>query len=110
MPLSFAAWKGDTSCIALLLDAGALLEAQNRCAARHRPVTARLSDSWLAHSFLCRDGRTPLANAANAGQSEAVALLLERGANANSLDRLGHSALSDAVVCKHIRCCCHAPT
>jgi len=36
-----AAQKGDTTCIALLLEAGAPLEAQTRCAARHRPVTAR---------------------------------------------------------------------
>ena len=39
--LHLAAEKGDTTCIALLLEAGALLEAKNRCAARHRPVTAR---------------------------------------------------------------------
>jgi len=36
-----AAQKGDTTCVALLLEAGAPLEAQSRCAARHRPVTAR---------------------------------------------------------------------
>jgi ankyrin repeat protein len=46
-----------------------------------------------------------LAIAAYAGQSEAVALLLERGSDANSLDGLGHSALSEAVMSKHIRCC-----
>jgi len=40
-PLHWAAQNGDTICIALLLDAGALPEAQTRCAARHRPVTAR---------------------------------------------------------------------
>jgi len=43
--------------------------------------------------------------AAHAGQSEAVALLLERGANANSKDRAGNTPLANAVACKHIRCC-----
>jgi ankyrin repeat protein len=39
--LHWAAQKGFMACIALLLDTGAPLEAQTRCAARQRPVTAR---------------------------------------------------------------------
>jgi len=39
--LHWAGQEGYTACISLLLDAGAPLEAKNRCAARHRPVTER---------------------------------------------------------------------
>jgi ankyrin repeat protein len=39
--LHWAAQNCDTTCIALLLEAGALLEAQTRFAAWHLPVTAR---------------------------------------------------------------------
>jgi len=49
-------------------------------------------------------GRTPLATAAFKGHCDAVSLLLERGADTNSIDCLGNTALADAVVCKHIRC------
>jgi len=94
--LHWAAQKGNTACISLLLDAGAALEAKNRCAARHRPRRLYLT--------LCRIGRTPLGLAAFVGHSEAVALLLERGANANSKDRAGNTPLANAVACKHIRC------
>ena len=39
--LHWAVQKGFMTCTSLLLDAGAPLEAKNRCAARHRPVTER---------------------------------------------------------------------
>jgi ankyrin repeat protein len=43
--------------------------------------------------------------AAYNGQCEAVAQLLERGADANSIDGLGNTALANTVVFKNIRCC-----
>ena len=61
--LVYAAWKGDTETVALLLDRGANLEAQDR------------------------DGRTAFMFAAWGGQTETAALLLDRGANIEAQDQ-----------------------
>jgi len=39
--LHWAAQEGNTACVSLLLEAGAPLEAKNRCAAWHRQITER---------------------------------------------------------------------
>jgi len=46
----------------------------------------------------------PLAMAAKQGHREAVALLLERGADANCVDSLGNTPLMESVMEKHARC------
>jgi len=69
------------ACLTLLLNAGASLETKNL------------------------DGRTPLAIAADVGHADAVAALLQRGANANQTNKLGLTPLMSAIGGQHARCC-----
>ncbi|XP_027198121.1 myotrophin-like isoform X2 [Dermatophagoides pteronyssinus] len=51
------------------------------------------------------DGRRPIHYAADYGQKEILEYLIQLGANVNSLDRHGISALLAAIWEGHIECC-----
>jgi ankyrin repeat protein len=71
-PLHCAIWKGHKAAVALLLDAGADVNAHNQ------------NDHW---------GTTPLHTAAHANQAAIAQLLIDRGANLNAKDREGRTPL-----------------
>src|SRR5262245_20865479 len=71
-PLHCAIWKGHQAAVALLLEAGADVNAHNE------------NDHW---------GTTPLHAAAHANQSAIAQLLIDRGANLNARDREGRTPL-----------------
>jgi ankyrin repeat protein len=71
-PLHCAVWKGHQLIVALLLDAGADVNAQNE------------NDHW---------GTTPLHAAAHANQAAIAQLLIDHGANVQATDREGRTPL-----------------
>ena len=71
-PLHCAVWKGHEQVVALLLEAGADVNAHNE------------NDHW---------GTTPLHAAAHANQAAIAQLLIDHGANVNSQDREGRTPL-----------------
>lgn len=71
-PLHCAIWKGHQAAVALLLEAGADVNAHNE------------NDHW---------GTTPLHTAAHANQAAIAQLLIDRGANLNAKDREGRTPL-----------------
>jgi ankyrin repeat protein len=73
-PLHHAAWKGHAEVAALLLDAGADVNAQNR----------------NTHY-----GGTPLHQAAHGNQKAVVELLLARGADVNAVSANGRTPLQE---------------
>jgi ankyrin repeat protein len=95
-PLHLAAITGNVSAASKLIAAGAPLEIFDKdlrtplCeAAKHgqRDVAAALLDAKANAEAQCRGlGLTPLHIAAGADASEVVKLLIERGANVNSLN------------------------
>jgi len=72
-PLHCAVWKGHEDVVALLVDAGADVNAHNE------------NDHW---------GTTPLHAAAHANQSVIAQLLIDHGADINARDREGRTPLS----------------
>jgi GA-binding protein transcription factor beta len=71
-PLHCAAWKGHLEIVALLLEAGADVNAQNR------------NEHW---------GTTPLHAAAHSNQAGIVQLLIEHGAEVNARDLNGKTPM-----------------
>ena len=71
-PLHCAVWKGHQQVVALLLKAGADVNAQNE------------NDHW---------GTTPLHAAAHANQAAIAQLLIDYGANVRATDREGRTPL-----------------
>jgi len=71
-PLHCAGWKGHEQVVAMLLEAGADVNAHNE------------NDHW---------GTTPLHAAAHANQAAIAQLLIERGADVNSRDREGRTPM-----------------
>jgi serine/threonine-protein phosphatase 6 regulatory ankyrin repeat subunit A/serine/threonine-protein phosphatase 6 regulatory ankyrin repeat subunit B len=71
-PLHCAVWKGHEQVVAVLLEAGADVNAHNE------------NDHW---------GTTPLHAAAHANQAAIAQLLIEHGADLNSKDREGRTAM-----------------
>ena len=71
-PLHCAAWKGHLEIVALLLEAGADVTAQNR------------NEHW---------GTTPLHAAAHSNQAGIVQLLIEHGAEVNARDLNGKTPM-----------------
>ena len=71
-PLHCAIWKGHQAAVALLLEAGADVNAHNE------------NDHW---------GTTPLHAAAHANQAAIAQLLIDRGASVNAKDREGRTPL-----------------
>jgi len=72
MPLHCATWKGQQEAVALLIKAGADVNAQNE------------NDHW---------GTTPLHAAAHANQAAIAELLIAAGADINAHDREGRTPL-----------------
>lgn len=71
-PLHCAVWKGHQQVVALLLEAGADVNAQNE------------NDHW---------GTTPLHAAAHANQASIAQLLIDSGADVNATDREGRTPM-----------------
>ena len=71
-PLHCAVWKGHEQVVAVLLEAGADVNAHNE------------NDHW---------GTTPLHAAAHANQPAIAQLLIERGADVNARDREGRTPM-----------------
>jgi len=71
-PLHCAVWKGQEPVVALLLDAGAYVNAHNE------------NDHW---------GTTPLHAAAHANQAAIAQLLIAHGADVNAKDREGRTPM-----------------
>lgn len=71
-PLHCAIWKGHQEVVAVLLSAGADVNAQNN------------NDHW---------GTTPLHAAAHANQAAIAQMLIDKGANLNALDMNGKTPL-----------------
>jgi len=71
-PLHCATWKGQEDVVALLLNAGADVNAHNE------------NDHW---------GTTPLHAAAHANQAAIAQMLIDRGADTNAKDREGRTPL-----------------
>ncbi|GLH10929.1 Ankyrin repeat, PH and SEC7 domain containing protein [Gryllus bimaculatus] len=78
--LHVAAWRGHTSCVSMLLKAGALVNVKDEC------------------------GQTALHVAADNGKSECVVVLLESGADANSPGKDGYTAVDLARQNNHQDC------
>ena len=73
-PLHCASWKGHPEVVAVLLDFGADIQAQNQ------------NDHW---------GDTPLHAAAHGNQRAVAALLIERGADIHALSAFGRTPLQE---------------
>ena len=71
-PLHYATWKGHQAVVALLLKAGAEVNAANH------------NEHW---------GTTPLHAAAHANQAAIASMLIEHGADLNAKDMSGHTPL-----------------
>jgi ankyrin repeat protein len=95
--LHWTALNGDAASAALLLTAGAKVEAATRLGGYtplhlassrgHAAVVARLLDAGSAVNRWTETGVQPLHLAAQAGNAEAVTLLLARGAEVNARDK-----------------------
>ena len=89
MPLHHAAANGHAPVVAVLLEHGADVNAKDavRASALHTRVRAkRLTDQRRLLSLRSQDGNTPLQHAAVNGNEPVVALLLERGADADAIN------------------------
>jgi len=78
-PLHCATWKGHAAVVALLLDAGADVNARNN------------NDHW---------GTTPLHAAAHANQAAIAQMLLDRGADLNAPDLTGQPPMHHTTFIK----------
>ncbi len=104
-PLHFAAAKGHSSAVELLLDKGAMVDATNREGKTalhesayygHDKVASMLLDRGAAIDKARKDRTTPLMVAASRGKTSTVGLLLQRGADKEKRDKEGKTALEIA--------------
>ena len=104
-PLMHAAAFGNIETLRVLLDAGAEVNGRNRMdatallwAAGDAEKARLLIERGADVAIQSKQGRTPLMAAASwPGNSRVVALILSKGTDARSQDRLGNTALSLAA-------------
>ncbi|KAK4448990.1 ankyrin repeat-containing domain protein [Podospora aff. communis PSN243] len=106
-PLMHAAMQGHTTVVGQLLDHGARIDAKTtegwvalHCATMRNQlstVTQLIQSPGINIEARTNEGHTPLILAAQHGKTKMVKELLKRGANINTRDRTGRTALSQAI-------------
>jgi ankyrin repeat protein len=108
--LHWAAYREDADSAALLVRAGADVNAANdlgvtplslACAGANAAITTMLLEAGADPNAASGAGMTPLMEAARTGNTAAAAALIAKGARVNDSTPAGHTALMWAVSGKH---------